>query len=121
MRSSKRIQKWSRAGGPSCRQISITPSWSRSRSTWPRAATKKTEGVLKGLYKFRASPIKPGERGEVRVGHHGEDLGGHVPHVAVLPDGRVESTGNFHGEPLAFAADFLAIAADTRRMAAACE
>ena len=29
----------------------------------------------------------------------------------VLPDGRVESTGNFHGEPLAFALDFLAIVA----------
>jgi histidine ammonia-lyase len=29
----------------------------------------------------------------------------------VFPDGRVESTGNFHGEPLAFALDFLAIAA----------
>jgi histidine ammonia-lyase len=29
----------------------------------------------------------------------------------VLPDGRVESTGNFHEEPLAFAFDFLAIAA----------
>jgi histidine ammonia-lyase len=29
----------------------------------------------------------------------------------VLPDGGVESVGNFHGEPLAFALDFLAIAA----------
>jgi histidine ammonia-lyase len=29
----------------------------------------------------------------------------------VLPDGTVESTGNFHGEPLAFALDFLAIVA----------
>ena len=29
----------------------------------------------------------------------------------VLPDGRVESCGNFHGAPLAFACDFLAIAA----------
>ena len=29
----------------------------------------------------------------------------------VLADGRVESGGNFHGEPLAFALDFLAIAA----------
>ncbi len=28
----------------------------------------------------------------------------------VLPDGRVESAGNFHGEPLAFVLDFLAIA-----------
>jgi histidine ammonia-lyase len=34
-----------------------------------------------------------------------------VDNPVVLPDGRVESTGNFHGEPLAFAADFLAIAA----------
>ena len=29
----------------------------------------------------------------------------------VLPDGRVESCGNFHGAPLAFVCDFLAIAA----------
>jgi histidine ammonia-lyase len=29
----------------------------------------------------------------------------------VLENGSVESTGNFHGEPLAFAADFMAIAA----------
>ena len=34
-----------------------------------------------------------------------------VDNPVVLPDGRVESTGNFHGEPLAFGADFLAIAA----------
>ena len=30
--------------------------------------------------------------------------------LAILPDGRVESCGNFHGAPLGFAADFLAIA-----------
>ncbi|EQD44504.1 Phenylalanine/histidine ammonia-lyase, partial [mine drainage metagenome] len=34
-----------------------------------------------------------------------------VDNPVVLPDGRVESTGNFHGEPMAFALDFLAIAA----------
>lgn len=34
-----------------------------------------------------------------------------IDNPVVLPDGRVESTGNFHGEPLAFALDFLAIAA----------
>jgi len=33
-----------------------------------------------------------------------------VDNPVVLPDGRVESTGNFHGAPLGFAADFLAIA-----------
>jgi histidine ammonia-lyase len=34
-----------------------------------------------------------------------------VDNPVVLESGDVESTGNFHGEPLAFAADFLAIAA----------
>jgi histidine ammonia-lyase len=34
-----------------------------------------------------------------------------VDNPVVLPDGRVLSTGNFHGAPLGFAADFLAIAA----------
>ncbi|GGQ76764.1 histidine ammonia-lyase [Couchioplanes azureus] len=34
-----------------------------------------------------------------------------VDNPVVLTDGRVESTGNFHGAPLGFAADFLAIAA----------
>ncbi len=34
-----------------------------------------------------------------------------VDNPVVLPDGRVESTGNFHGAPLGFAADFLGIAA----------
>ncbi|GIM95801.1 histidine ammonia-lyase [Paractinoplanes toevensis] len=41
----------------------------------------------------------------------GRELISVVDNPVVLPDGRVESTGNFHGEPLAFAADFLAIAA----------
>jgi histidine ammonia-lyase len=34
-----------------------------------------------------------------------------IDNPIVLPDGRVESCGNFHGAPLAFACDFLAIAA----------
>ncbi|MET8154196.1 histidine ammonia-lyase [Actinoplanes sp. NPDC049668] len=34
-----------------------------------------------------------------------------VDNPVVLGDGRVESTGNFHGAPLGFAADFLGIAA----------
>src|SRR5918996_38009 len=33
-----------------------------------------------------------------------------VPNPVILADGRVESTGNFHGEPLAYALDLLAIA-----------
>jgi len=34
-----------------------------------------------------------------------------IDNPMVLPDGRIESCGNFHGAPLAFACDFLAIAA----------
>jgi histidine ammonia-lyase len=33
-----------------------------------------------------------------------------IDNPMVLPDGRVESCGNFHGAPLAFACDFLAVA-----------
>ncbi|MGH2546120.1 MAG: histidine ammonia-lyase [Actinomycetota bacterium] len=33
-----------------------------------------------------------------------------VDNPVVMPDGRVESTGNFHGEPLAYAMDLLAVA-----------
>jgi histidine ammonia-lyase len=33
-----------------------------------------------------------------------------IDNPMVMPDGRVESCGNFHGAPLAFACDFLAIA-----------
>jgi histidine ammonia-lyase len=39
------------------------------------------------------------------------ELASAVDNPVVLESGEVESTGNFHGEPLAFVADFLAIAA----------
>ncbi|GGM72577.1 histidine ammonia-lyase [Dactylosporangium sucinum] len=41
----------------------------------------------------------------------GRELRSVVDNPVVLPDGRVESTGNFHGAPLGFAADYLSIAA----------
>lgn len=40
----------------------------------------------------------------------GNELRSAIDNPMVLPDGRVESCGNFHGAPLGFAADFLAIA-----------
>jgi histidine ammonia-lyase len=39
------------------------------------------------------------------------ELASTIDNPVVLESGAVESNGNFHGEPLAFAADFLAIAA----------
>jgi histidine ammonia-lyase len=41
----------------------------------------------------------------------GLELGAAIDNPMVLPDGRVESCGNFHGAPLGFVCDFLAIAA----------
>lgn len=38
------------------------------------------------------------------------ELASAIDNPVILPDGRVESVGNFHGEPLAFACDFLAVA-----------
>ena len=38
------------------------------------------------------------------------ELASAIDNPMVFPDGRVESCGNFHGAPLGFAADFLAIA-----------
>jgi histidine ammonia-lyase len=38
------------------------------------------------------------------------ELGSVVDNPVILEDGRVESTGNFHGEPLAYAMDLLAVA-----------
>jgi histidine ammonia-lyase len=39
------------------------------------------------------------------------ELGAAIDNPVVLPDGRVESNGNFHGAPLGYVLDFLAIAA----------
>ena len=39
------------------------------------------------------------------------ELAAAIDNPMILPDGRVESCGNFHGAPLAFVCDFLAIAA----------
>ncbi len=41
----------------------------------------------------------------------GRELQSSVDNPVVLPDGRVESNGNFHGAPVAYVLDFLAIAA----------
>jgi histidine ammonia-lyase len=38
------------------------------------------------------------------------ELAAAIDNPMVLPDGRIESCGNFHGAPLGYAADFLAIA-----------
>ncbi|GAB3999518.1 hypothetical protein GCM10029992_28540 [Glycomyces albus] len=70
--------------------------------------------AVQDAYSMRCAPQVAGAARDVLV--HAEqvaerELRSVVDNPVVLADGRVESTGNFHGAPLGYAADFLAIAA----------
>jgi histidine ammonia-lyase len=70
--------------------------------------------AVQDAYSMRCAPQVAGAARDTldfTVGVAGRELVSIVDNPVVLPDGRVESTGNFHGAPLGFAADFLAIAA----------
>ncbi len=68
---------------------------------------------VQDAYSIRCTPAVHGAARDTldhvrRVAEH--ELAAAIDNPMVLPDGRVESCGNFHGAPLGFAADFLAIA-----------
>lgn len=68
---------------------------------------------VQDAYSIRCTPAVHGAVRDTldharRVAEH--ELAAAIDNPMVLPDGRVESCGNFHGAPLGFAADFLAIA-----------
>jgi histidine ammonia-lyase len=70
--------------------------------------------AVQDAYSMRCAPQVAGaarDTLEFVIQVSGRELRSVVDNPVVLPDGRVESTGNFHGAPLGFAADFLAIAA----------
>lgn len=77
------------------------------------ASHRDSEHAVQDAYSFRCAPQV---HGAARDAHSfaGEvfrrELGSVVDNPLVLPDGRVESNGNFHGQPLAHAMDFLAVA-----------
>ena len=78
------------------------------------ASHRHSTHAVQDSYSMRCSPQVAGAARDtldfaVQVAER--ELGAAVDNPVVLPDGRVESNGNFHGEPLAFACDFLAIAA----------
>ena len=56
------------------------------------------------------SPAPPGTRWTTR-GQSPSELASTIDNPVILPGDRVESNGNFHGAPIAYALDFLAIAA----------
>jgi histidine ammonia-lyase len=78
------------------------------------ASHRHSQHAVQDSYSVRCSPQVAGAARDTleyarRVAEI--ELSSVVDNPVVLEDGDVESTGNFHGEPLAFAADFLAIAA----------
>jgi histidine ammonia-lyase len=69
---------------------------------------------VQDAYSLRCAPQVNGAARDVlegarRVAH--AELASAIDNPMILPDGRVESCGNFHGAPIGFACDFLAIAA----------
>ena len=70
--------------------------------------------AVQDAYSMRCAPQVAGAARDVvefAAAVAGRELESVVDNPVVLPDGGVESTGNFHGAPLGYAADFLAIAA----------
>jgi histidine ammonia-lyase len=78
------------------------------------ASHRDSRHLVQDAYSLRCAPQVYGAARDTREFARGiaeRELASTTDNPVVLPDGRVESTGNFHGEPLAFALDFLAIAA----------
>ncbi|WP_266096310.1 histidine ammonia-lyase [Rubrobacter tropicus] len=75
---------------------------------------KASRHLVQDAYSLRCAPVVCGAArdtlGFARLAAERE-LSSVTDNPVVLPDGRVESAGNFHGEPLALPLDFLAIAA----------
>jgi histidine ammonia-lyase len=78
------------------------------------ASHRASSHLVQDAYSLRCTPQVYGAARDTRDFARAiaeRELASTTDNPVVLPDGRVESTGNFHGEPLAFALDFLAIAA----------
>jgi histidine ammonia-lyase len=77
------------------------------------ASHKTDDSRVQDAYSIRCTPSVNGAARDTldhvrRVAEN--ELASAIDNPMVLADGRVESCGNFHGAPLGFAADFLAIA-----------
>ncbi|MGZ4591412.1 MAG: histidine ammonia-lyase [Actinomycetes bacterium] len=77
------------------------------------ASHRESDHAVQDSYCLRCSPQVHGAVRDVHSHARGVidiELGSIVDNPVIVPDGEVMSTGNFHGEPLAFAGDMLAIA-----------
>src|SRR4051794_18998774 len=77
------------------------------------ASHRDSDHAVQDSYCLRCAPQVHGAIRDVLAHFRGVidiELGSVVDNPVIVPDGEVMSTGNFHGEPLAFAGDMLAIA-----------
>jgi histidine ammonia-lyase len=78
------------------------------------ASHRESDHAVQDSYSLRCAPQVTGAALDTLAFAEavaGRELASAVDNPVVLEDGRVESNGNFHGAPLGFACDFLAIAA----------
>lgn len=77
------------------------------------ASHRESDHAVQDSYALRCAPQVHGAARDVVAYARRTieiELGAVVDNPVIVPDGEVMSTGNFHGEPLAFAGDMLAIA-----------
>ena len=77
------------------------------------ASHRWNDDRVQDAYSLRCAPQVNGAARDALAHAQGvaeAELRSAIDNPMVLPDGRVESCGNFHGAPLGFACDFLAIA-----------
>jgi histidine ammonia-lyase len=78
------------------------------------ASHRHSRHAVQDAYSLRCAPQVHGAARDLMSWASGVrdiELSASVDNPVVLPDGSIESCGNFHGEPLAFALDTLALAA----------
>ncbi len=77
------------------------------------ASHRSHDSMVQDAYSIRCTPQVNGAARDT-LAHTRQvvewELASAIDNPMVLPDGRVESCGNFHGAPLGFVADYLAIA-----------
>jgi histidine ammonia-lyase len=78
------------------------------------ASHRENDPRVQDAYSLRCAPQVNGAARDVAVYARGvarSELASAIDNPMILPDGRIESCGNFHGAPLGIAADSLAIGA----------
>ncbi|MST35105.1 histidine ammonia-lyase, partial [Acidimicrobiaceae bacterium USS-CC1] len=88
--------------------------WRLLRDSPMVASHREGDSRVQDAYSMRCAPQVSGAVRDT-VAHAAtvadRELAASIDNPVVLPDGRVESNGNFHGAPVGYVCDFLAIAA----------